>query len=401
MTKVIQSMFVGLIVGATCQSMLQAEEAGQPVRFSVGTSAQMTDNRDAVSANQKSNVDLYVRPRLDVVHEAEDFRLDLYYVPAYRYRTEPGDTEDDTTWQHDFGCIASHSVSPRTRLRLNEYFSLQDDPAVEEGGITFRGDQSYIRNVVEAALNYDVMKHSNIDFALLNRIKRYDEKNVASRSDEDETRAKIEHRYQLNETLSTLLTGAYSIFAYDNTRGLDRDFNSVIGAVGLQNAFTPNTLGSLSVGGQSREYSDSGLGSDTMPYVRASLEGLLQSDLRVGAVLGHGVRDADAYPFASQEYTEFRGFANADIGSRTKLRGSATYRLSTYDEGDVPSGATAADFPKATSGDETTIVGDIEVAFQAMEHVAFFAGHRYEDIDSDVGQAYTKNTSRIGASLSF
>ena len=410
MTKAMQAIIMVLVVGVMCQAVVHAEEVGQPVRFSVSADVQATDNRDAVANGEEENVDLYVRPRLDLVHETGNSRLDLYYVPAYRYRSEPGDTQDESTWQHDFGAKGFRDISQRTRDRLHEHFLLTDDPAIEEGGTILRGDQSYIQNILEGGLNYDLLKYSNVDLSVQNRIKRYDDDPVAVRSDEDITTARADHRHQINQTLRSLVSVGYSMFAYDSGANLERDFNSVIGSVGLENTFSVNTLGSLAVGWQTRDYDDEALDADGLPYVRASLEGLLGADLRVGGVVGHGARDADAYPFVSQEYSEVRAYAAAALTPKVSLRVSGTYRVSTYDEDDVPSGATAADFSAVaqariaageTSGDEITLVGDIQLSVALTERAALTIGHRLEDIDSDVGQSFTKNTSRVGGSLSF
>ncbi len=396
MTKSIYTVIMGLAVGVSCQSFVQAADVNQPLKFSVSTDVHMTDNRDAVDVDEQDNVDIYVRPRFDISHDNGSTHLDLYYVPSYRHRTEAGDSEDEEAWQHDVSLKAAHQLSGRSRLRLMDAFSVTDDPQVEEGGIRLRGDQSYTRNVLEVGANYDLQKYSNIDFVLRHHMKRYDDDAVAAMSDEDELTAKAEHRHQINQTLRSLLTLSYSMYTYDDSLGLVRDFDSITGAVGLENAFTPNTLGSISVGWQTREYDDADLDSEGMPYVRASFEGLLKQDLRSGVVVGHGVRDSDSFPFSSQEYSEVRGFAHATLSQKVMLRGAMTYRLSTYDEDDIPAGA-----PAVAGGDETTIVGDVDLTVKIIDNLSLVVGYRYEDIDSDVGQSYTKNTTRLGASLSF
>ena len=402
MTKAMHAAIIGLVVSLACQSELQAAAgAGDSVRFSLGVMGQKTDNRDASETDEQDNIDIYIRPRVDISYDSGGSRLNLYYIPAYRYRSEPGDSQDDSAWQHELSLKAMHDLSARSRVRLYDAFSVADDPSIEEGGIRRRGDYSYTRNVVEAGLNYDVLKYSNLDLIVRNRIKRFDDAGIAATSDEDELTAKAEHRHQINQTLRSLLTLGYSMFSYDDTLRLMRDFDSITAAVGVENAFTPNTMGTLSVGWQTREYDDPGTTAKGMPYARASLEGLLNSDLRAGVVLGHGLRDSDAYPFSSQEFTDLRAFANATLSPSVNLLGSLTYRVSSYDEDDIPSRALISDFIGSTSGDETTIVGDIGVTVSVMDNLSLLAGHRYEDIDSDVGHSYTKNTTRIGATLSF
>ena len=401
MTKAIQTMIMGLVVGMVCQAVVHAGDVGQPVRFSLNVLGQMTDNRDSVTNGEEENVDLYVRPRLDFVYEGEGSRLDLSYMPAYRYRSEPGDNQDESTWQHDLGLKGAREISPRTRLRIDDQFALTDDPAIEEGGITVRGDQSYIRNTLQGGMNYDLLKYSNLDLIVLSRIKQYDENDVALRSDEDELTVKADVRHQINQTLRALVTGSYSAFGYDSAARLERDFTSLVGAAGLENAFSPNTMGSVSVGWQTRDYADEALDVDGAPYARAALNGMLNANVTVGGSVSHGVRDSDAYPFVSQEFTDLRGFVDANVTPKVNVRASGTYRTSTYDEEDVPSGTVFTDFAGATSGDESTIVADVEVSLVVAANVAVSVGQRYEDIDSDVGQSYTKNTSRVGATISF
>ena len=409
MTTTIRTLMVGVGISVAFQASLHAQESGKavnPVRFSVSSLAKATDNRDAVAEDETDNVDYYVRPKLELVYETEVSRLDVHYIPAFRFRTEPGDNDDESTWEHDFGLAASRAVSDRLRLRLNAVVIVQDDPEIEEGGITMRGDQSYIRSIVKAGFNVDLMKYSNLDISVENRIKSYDEDIVAMASDEESTTLTAAHRHQMTTTLRSLLTGSYSLYSYDSASVLERDFTSGMAAIGLENSFTPNLLGSISVGAQTREYDDDGLDSDTAPYVHASLEGLLGEDTRVGGSLGMGVRDSDAYPFASQEYSQLQAFMDASLSAKLKLRVSATYRVSTYDADNVPTGVTLSDVDAISpdvladsSADETTVVGDAQLTFVATENASIFVGVRIEDIDSEVGQSYTKNTGRIGATL--
>ncbi len=57
-----------------------------------------------------------------------------------------------------------------------------------------------------------------------------------------------------------------------------------------------------------------------------------------------GVRDSDAYPFASQEYRELQAFVDASLSAKLNLRVSATYRVSTYEADNVPTGETFEEF---------------------------------------------------------
>lgn len=375
-----------------CGASAQEGDDGQPVRISIGFAAESSDNRDATEDDKQDNVDLFLRPRAEIYMGDPSSLLDAFYAPALRYRTEPGDNQDETDLQHQLGVNLRRGLSERLRLRVSERLSMADDPAIEENGSVVRGDQSYVGNTVEAGLNYDLFRYSNLDLLVLNRIRRFDEEAVASLSDEDETSLRVQHRRSLTPTLRTLLTGEYRMYSYEDNPLFTRDFDSVVLAAGLENVFTENVIGSVSVGWQTRDHEDEDIDIDDKPYVRADISGQLNPDLRIGAVAGYGIRDSDAFPYPSQEYTDFSGFAHAKITPKLLLKLAGTYRLSTYEE-----------FGPLSGGDENVLVGDVELAFFAMESASLQVGYRVEDVDADDGvcASYVKNTVRIGATLGF
>jgi hypothetical protein len=400
MTRAIHSVLVGLVIGMVVQSPAFSEEKeGKPLRISVSTHADFTDNRDSVDVNKTDNTDIFLSPRIDFLYNGNASHIDLFYVPSIRYRSDAGDNGDDTTWQHDFGLEASRAVTERTRLRLYEKYDYNDDSAIETGGAIVRGNHTYSENTIKGGLNTDIYRYSNLDFLLRNNLKRFDDNAIAKTSDENISSFDASYRHQINETLRYVLGAKYSMFIYDNS--LSRDFNSILGKVGLENSFTPNTFGVLVAGWQTSDFDDNSIDAEDEPYFLASIESRTGADLNIGATVSHGIRDTDAYPFSVQTYSEFRGFADFNITPKLVLRGSGTYRLSEYDKDRLTDGVTGADFKGADGGDVVTIVGDIMLDWGIMDNVSVYAGYRYEDVDSDVGQTFSKNTAHVGASLSF
>ena len=380
-------------IPASTVVVAQESPEGDPARFSVGVMGVMTDNRDSTRTGKQDNVDIFLRPRVELMFSGlTSTTLELFYEPALRYRTEPGETQDETDFQHHAGATLTHAFSPQARLRASDQLSVADDPAIEENGSVVRGDHSYLMNTAELGFNYDLFRYSNLDLMVQNNLRRFDDKSVAALSDKDETRLRAQHRYSLTRTLRTLLTGEYRLYAYKQSVTFNRDFDSAIGAIGLENEFAPGTIGSLSVGWQTRSFDDPLLDSKDKPYARAELSGWLNGDLRVGAVVGHGLRDSDSFPYPSQEFTDFRGFAEMHFSPRATARVAGTYRMSKYDA-----------YYGLAGGDENVIVGDAEVTYKVADHASVLAGYRYEEIDSDstVGSSYAKNTFRVGAVLSF
>lgn len=385
---------------ALAQMAPQDGETGRPVVFSAEVRVESTDNRDSREANKESNVDVYLSPRIDVVNHGTRLWLDLYYMPHFRYRSSAGDTQNDNELQHDLGLMLKYGVSDRLRLKASERFDMTDDPAVENGGVRVRGDQSYLRNYVTAGVNYDVLQSANLDVVGTHRMKRYDEQAVADISDEDEISVEATVRRQMSEVMRLMAYAQYSTFGYQSVDRLSRDFDATVVAGGLEYLLSETCLASILAGWQTRSYDDAQLGNEGMPYAKVSVT-TFGGRTQCGADILHGVRDSDAYPFASQEFTDIRGRISCELTAKVNVRGAATYRLSSYNEEQTPSGTIATDFVKARSGDETTTVIDVGVGYAVTESMSLSVGQRYENVDSDVGETFTKNTTHAAFGVTF
>ena len=93
---------------------------------------------DSSETDEESNFDLYLAPRIDVVADLVRTKLDAYYQPYYRYRTDPSDIQNEDEFYHSLGLNMDHEFTEQSKIRLWEKFDLTDDPAVEEGAITIR-----------------------------------------------------------------------------------------------------------------------------------------------------------------------------------------------------------------------------------------------------------------------
>ena len=400
MTKTMRIALAGLVIGVAVQPLAYSEEkVGQPFRFSVGTHATFTDNRDSVKVNKQSNTDIFVSPRVDYVFNDGKNQFRLFYVPSFRYRTDAGDNGDSTAWHHNFGMKGTLAVTERSRIRFTEKYDYNDDSAIKVGGAVVRGNHTYGENTALLGFNTDLYKYSNLDFSIKNNVKRFSDDVIAKTSDENITTVDAAHRYQITQTLRSVLGATYGLYSYDNS--LNRDFYSLTGTVGLENDFTPTTMGSVRVGYQNANYDDSSVDSKNEPYAKVAISSQTGADLNIGASVEHGIRDTDAYPFTSQVYSEFGLFGHLDITPSLALHGTGIYRKSEYDKEDIPAAARGINFVGKNGGDDTTIVLDAMLDYSIVENLSLYIGYRYEDIDSEVGQSYTKNSGRLGAALNF
>ncbi len=388
---ILQSSLIALVAFVSCS---YGSQEGRPLRFGLSASVEANDNRDATERDKESNIDFFLRPYISYHLDGLTTRLRLRYEPAFRYRTEPGDDQDEIDLQHRIDIRARHELSERARVRLNNTFVKIDDPQIEEGGAIVRADRSYILNTLRAGLNYDVGLLSNIDVAAQSTIRRYDDSDIAALSDKDEYGIGLAFRHTLSETLVALVSGSIETYRFEDTPAVSRDFDSLTGSAGLEYRFLPQLLGSLSVGGQTRSYDDSSLEVGDNLYVSAELSGNVGADLVMGIISGYGVRDADVAPYASQEYAEFRGYADFQATPLLALRGALTYRTSDYD---------AVRELGLAGGNEDVIVFDAQVTYSLTDTTSIMAGHRFEDIsaDDELSNSYTRNISRLGMRLDF
>ena len=401
----------GILVSQGVRAELKSSD---PFQFSVDLAAEYTDNRDSVPDDRTEETwDLLVRPRVDLLYHGERSLIDFYYMLAYRYRTDPSPIQNDNRLFHEVGFDSKFSASPRMELRFWDRFNYTDDPSVDDGGRTVRGDLSYILNRVEAGLIRRITRRSNLDFFVRNSMKRYDEEAAADSSDEDRTDAGIALWNQISRTLSLETRAMYSLFGYDDQFGLNRDFTAAFLGLGLEKMFNPQFRGGIKGGVNSVEYDDEGLDSQIIPYGELWVKGYTVPSTRLHASLAHSLRDADAYPFASQEYSEFRAGIEWDMTPRLTIDLEGVYRNAEYDADSLPTtfldrlamDPALAAFVTALEiqpdGDETTIEAEGGLTFHLTDKSDLRISQRYEDVDSDVGFSYEKNTTLLTLSKRF
>ena len=392
MTKLVRLIVAVICVVSFIYSATAATDDARPVKFSVGTEAEWTDNRDSdPDPNEEDNLDIYLKPRVDLSFANLGTELTGYYVLSFRYRENPSETQNDTLWEHDLEAKLRHAFTPRVRVRVRNKFDLNDDPKVEDGDNT-RSDLSHIINRLTAGVSYDFLERASLDYDALYRIKRYNKDEGAGVVDEDEMSETLSVSYTFTETLTALLLTKYSIYKFDDEGAENRDFDTILVAFGVDVMFNPNLLGKAQVGWQSADYDDDDLSDNDQPYALIGLGGSPEQTTRINVELKHGIRDGDAYPYASQDYTEGRVRAEWDPITALTLAGEGTYRHSEYDD------ETVTALPE---GDEDTIVAQIDVTYRFKDRFSVKLAQRFEDVDSEVDASYTRNSTRLGFNVYF
>jgi len=398
-------LFLSLIA---LQGFAQSEAKG-PFEFQVDLRGEYTDNRDS-SPDKESNLDLFIQPRVDVDHESEATLIDLYYAPAYRWRDNPGETQNDTELLHELAIRAEHAPVPRLKLRGNEMYYYTDDPAVTKGGTTMRRDSSYSLNRLEGGVNYEISPRKNVDVAGRWQMKWYDDEDVAMELDEDHLGSGLTFWNQFQRTMGGLAGVDYGLYDYNSSvdagygaqGAIDRDFDLLTGLVGIEKMLNKTLRVGGRVGYQQASYSDDRISNMSEPYGNITISGNTIPALKLLATITHGMRDSNVYPFASQDCTESDGRAEYELQGPLTLVGILTYRNSRYDTDVVPENVDPIYVQYAAKdGSEDTIMARGEIHYQINAMTMARLWQMYETVDSDVTDNFDRNTTGLALSRKF
>jgi hypothetical protein len=378
------------------------DDVARPVKLSVSLRADYTDNRDSMPSDmEESNWDFYVRPRVDIFLNGERTLFSMHCAPAWRHRTDPSVIQHDDELWLDLGMAVEHSMTPAATVRAMNQFDYADDPSVDSGGVTVRRDQSYILNRTEAGVNYDLNDVWNADLLGRYMDKSFERNEVAEDSDETRADGQVTMTRSLSPSLFVSALGSFSAFGFDSASGIERDFNSVLGALGVEQIINNHLRVGAKAGAQMQDYDDNTIDEQTEPYVELYVRCQNTPATRMTAQIERGVRDADAYPYASQVYTEARARLEWDPVVRVTLGVGAAYRRSDYDEivPSAPESAFYADGEKG--GTEDRVVGEASAAYRFDNAMSLTLAYLYEDLDSDVDLSFEKNTVRLTLGREF
>ena len=227
--------------------------------------------------------------------------------------------------------------------------------------------------------------------------KSYQDDAVASESDETRADGQLMFLRRLQPTLTVNGFARYSDFAFESSRNLDRDFTSWLFAVGGEVEATPSIKIGAAAGVQTQDFSDNAIDPGEVPYGNIWVHGRTTPALRLTGEATHGLRDADAYPYASQIYTDVRGKAELDVVPQlTTLALSVTYRLSSYED-QIPGSASADEFVSESGkgGEETRWIVEGSAKYRVTPVTEVVLAQRYEDSDSDVSEPFKRNTTKL------
>lgn len=394
-----------VLVGTLCAAAAWGQSKdSDPIRFSVGLSGEVTDNRDsAPDAVKEDNLDLNVEPRLELSHVGEHTDMSFSYGAAYRDRSDPSPIQNETEWHHDLDLRLVHRVSPRLTVQFDERLDYTDDPSIEAFGTALRRDSSYGMNRVSLSADAQIDERHALVLQGHHMVKRYDDDIAADESDEDKIVAKTGVRRQMSPTIGVELAVTWTDFASENSLGLDRGLQSTVASLGLDKQLGDSAQAALRVGWQTVEYALDELQSDDSVYANIRLTGQPTAMAHLTAEAEYGIRNSYAFPFVSQEHTHVFLEVLLEASQSIVFGLSGEYRIEDYSEETLPMSVAAARAAGglATSGEETTLLARARVTCKLGGNLSVTLAQLFEDVESDVFTTFTRNATRLSVNKRF
>ncbi len=375
----------------------------EPLELSVTVGAHFTDNRDSRPDELAvDNIDFRVSPKIGYHLEAkEDSRTDLYWAPGYRFRTEPADLQNDSEWHHDLGIDINRKVSRRLRLVFTEHFNYTDDPSITSEGDTLRQDGSFVYNNLYGSAHIDVVRLHQIRIGARHRLKDYEDDTTANRSNEEILDFNAGYWHALSPKQHLLVDITVQAVDYDTDFNIDRGFGSIAYGVGYEHDFTKRMHATIRAGIRDVDYDDDNVEDSDSPYFTAVGSYNVADDLRLTGSFYAETREADAFPFSSQDYTGFTLRADKVYSRKFRANLLAQYRNGSYDADSVPLDTPDEAFVKDREGDETTLVFRGEVSWTVQENQYISLSYQIEETESDVDESYDRNAGSLSWFLRF
>jgi hypothetical protein len=371
---------------------------------SVDAGVHYTDNRDSSNYDTVSTMDYSVGLDFDGLLNWEMSQLSYFVVPYIRYRDKPSPTENYTKLMGTAGFDFKHRFSEVFTVSLSDSFTYTDDQSIQGAGTgeEVRGDDSFILNIANIDANYFLSRETKLNMGLYNTIKKYSRKEAADLSDTVVFGADASLAHQFSTTTAWEMILGYT--SYDlASAGLPqkRDFDSFLAAVGLYNNFTPQFIAGVKAGLQYQNYTDNDIDSNTAPYASIWAKGYTIPTVGLNGDITHGVTDASDYPFTSVEYSRASLTVDWEITKKLTIEGSGSFEYQDYDSSSseiLP----IYFFPKERrTGSKEIGAAQLGLIYNIKEACDISISQRYEGVNSEVTETFTKNDTLLVLSYEF
>lgn len=378
----------------------QGSEAmvSSPLKFTVGAQLTYDDNVAPGEATENSSLGFnpYVGASLIAITPQTTWNVYVRLGLVYLFDAPP--EIDDVTSQSRAGVNFTHRFSERLRFTSENFLAYELEPDFANGigasrrlgpFISWSTNNSIGYRWTERFGNYVGFSLSGVDYDV-------------PFNDRFTWELYNQFRYQLGP--QTILTGDYR-YGQTSGDGVASDSTNQFLLVGVEQRFSPNTIGIARVGVQMRDVDDGA--SQTAPYMELALNTAVNKAFSLRAFTRYGLESGDTVRFVNPDLIEFDerqtlrvGIAGDYVLSQAlSLFGGIDYIPTTFAGGrnTIPLGAYGG-------GDlqEDILNAFIGLSLKVTETVTASVSYNFTDSNSDFeNQTFQRNRISIGVSAQF
>lgn len=317
--------------------------------------------------------------------------LGLRYRPTLMWYSDRDD--DDSDFMHNLDLNFLHNFSPMLSLSVSDSLLYSQMPELQsEDFIVREDDDNYLNNLV-GTLSYKVRPTTRVDVSGRYILLRYsDDSPAKDANDYYSVVGGLTIRQQLASLTTVNGDLRYQSVVYDEAdENSNRDATSLFAGLGLEQTFTPQLIGNLRAGMESRSYDDDTYDDNTQPYGEVSMTFLPSPATRITGAASYSIYESDVARYMSQNRTYFSLSLAHDFTAKWSFYASSAYSLNQYDA----DYAMDAGLPDA---DEKTMLVSARLTYRVNRINWLEAGWQYVKLDSDVDGrvSYDRNRVDIG-----
>ncbi|NCA82514.1 MAG: hypothetical protein EOM72_07165 [Opitutae bacterium] len=317
--------------------------------------------------------------------------LGLRYRPSLIWydKREPSSTD----FLNDLDVNFIHNFSPSLALSLSDTLRSGELPELQDGNYIVREKDDNYYNSAMATLSYSLRPETRVDLSGRYITLVYDSDSPAKdNNDYYSVVGGLTLRQQLASRTTVMGDLRFQTLTY-NEANVDnnRDAETVFAGVGLEQTFSPQMLGSLRSGVESRAYDNALYNDNTAPYVEASMTFLPTPATRITGAASYTIYESDVDRYLSQNRTYLSLSAAHDFSAKLSFYVSGAYTLNAYEQ-DYALDEGLGD------ADEKSFLLSARLAYRVNRINWLEAGWQYVQLDSDVTnrESYQRNRFDIG-----
>jgi len=394
------------VVSASAQGLYyvgdETKEAS-PLKWVVGASVTYDDNVNPGVGDKEDSTGITPFVGLSYTSITPQTTLDVYArLGLIYYFDSPdigGDSEDVYS-QSRAGLNLSHNFNERLRFASRNFIAYELEPDYSYGYASGRQQGEYFYWSTDNSVGYRWTERFGTYTGLKLSGADYDRKN----NDRIGWEAYNQVRYQLGP--QTVVTGDYR---YSETYGGGQSSDSTDQYLlaGVEQRFSPNTIGIVRAGAQFRDVDDGD--SNTSPYLELAVNSRVTQQFTVKAFTRYGIESYDTVRFDSSipDSVEYDSRKTWRVGVSSDYALSPTFTIfsgvdyipATFEDGRP---LTAVAGTPVSDRDEDTFNAYIGLSVKLTDYLTGTASYNYTKSDSDFdNNSYNRNRISVGVSAEF